>query len=230
MIYVMGDLHGCYEEYAMMLTKLDFGPSDLLYVLGDVVDRGPEPIALLRDMACRANVYPVLGNHEYMALSILKRLSVGAGVDTLPEKYRGRLKSWLSEGGDTTLRGYLALTPDEREDVLDYLGDFALYEEITAGGQGYVLTHGGIEGFEPEKELGEYHARDFISGVPDYEKVYFPEKTLVSSHSPTGTKGRDVGRAFRANGHLGVDCGLVYGGRLCAVCLDDGREYYISKL
>ena len=39
MIYVMSDLHGCFDKYKEMLSLIDFAPRDTLYVLGDVIDR-----------------------------------------------------------------------------------------------------------------------------------------------------------------------------------------------
>ena len=38
MIYVMSDLHGCYDKYERMLKKISFSKDDILYILGDVVD------------------------------------------------------------------------------------------------------------------------------------------------------------------------------------------------
>ena len=76
MKYVIADIHGCYTEYKKLLEKIHFSDKDELYVLGDVVDRGPEPIKVLWDMMARPNVCPVLGNHEYMALTVLRRLNV----------------------------------------------------------------------------------------------------------------------------------------------------------
>ena len=40
MIYVISDLHGCYEEYIKMLELINFNGNDTLYVLGDICDRG----------------------------------------------------------------------------------------------------------------------------------------------------------------------------------------------
>lgn len=40
MIYVVSDIHGCYDKYQELLKKLNLGPDDTLYVLGDVIDRG----------------------------------------------------------------------------------------------------------------------------------------------------------------------------------------------
>lgn len=39
MIYVMSDIHGCYDKYQTMLEVIKFTADDTLYVLGDVPDR-----------------------------------------------------------------------------------------------------------------------------------------------------------------------------------------------
>ena len=67
MIYVMSDIHGCLEKYRSMLEVIELAPEDTLYVLGDVIDRGPDGVGILQDMMGRANVIPVLGNHEFTA-------------------------------------------------------------------------------------------------------------------------------------------------------------------
>ena len=53
MIYVMSDLHGCYDKYMQMLEKIKFNNEDTLYVLGDIVDRGDDGIKILLDMMKR---------------------------------------------------------------------------------------------------------------------------------------------------------------------------------
>ena len=58
MTYVMSDLHGEYEKFLRMLEVIGFTDDDELYILGDVIDRGPESTALLADLSMRANVYP----------------------------------------------------------------------------------------------------------------------------------------------------------------------------
>ena len=76
MIYVMSDIHGEYGKYRRMLEKIRFSDEDALYILGDVVDRGPEPVKLLQDMAVRENVFPIMGNHDAMARRLLEKLLV----------------------------------------------------------------------------------------------------------------------------------------------------------
>ena len=53
MTYVMSDIHGCYDKYQSMLAAIHFAADDTLYVLGDVLDRGPDAFrgAAQRDRA-----------------------------------------------------------------------------------------------------------------------------------------------------------------------------------
>ena len=91
MQYVMSDLHGCYEEYMQALKEINFTDDDILYVDGDVLDRGPEPIRILQDMMMRANVYPLLGNHEFMALQVLRKLGVEITDESIAALQEGRI-------------------------------------------------------------------------------------------------------------------------------------------
>ena len=50
MTYVMSDLHGEYQKYLQMLELISPGNEDVIYILGDIVDRGEEPINLLLDI------------------------------------------------------------------------------------------------------------------------------------------------------------------------------------
>ena len=74
MIYTVSDIHGCYNKYRKLLKKINFGPDDTLYVLGDVIDRGPDGFKILLDMARRSNVINLMGNHEAMAVQALSHI------------------------------------------------------------------------------------------------------------------------------------------------------------
>lgn len=56
MRYIISDIHGCKKEYLKLLDKINFSDADHLYVLGDVLDRGFDPIGVLKDMMNRKNV------------------------------------------------------------------------------------------------------------------------------------------------------------------------------
>lgn len=64
MKYVMSDIHGCYETFLKMLKRIKFSNNDILYILGDVVDRGPEPIQALQYIMNKKNIFMIKGNHE----------------------------------------------------------------------------------------------------------------------------------------------------------------------
>ena len=51
--YCMSDIHGNYEGYQKLLEKIHFSDLDVLYVLGDVVDRGKASMKVLQDMMMR---------------------------------------------------------------------------------------------------------------------------------------------------------------------------------
>ena len=97
MTYVMGDIHGCYEQYAAMLKEIRFSDEDVLYVIGDVIDRGRRSIDVLTDMSMRANVFPILGNHEFMALHLLsKLLADGSGMENVEPEDIAAFRKWMA--------------------------------------------------------------------------------------------------------------------------------------
>ena len=49
MIYTVSDLHGCLEDWQTLLDTIHFSDQDTMFVLGDCVDLGPDPIGLLHD-------------------------------------------------------------------------------------------------------------------------------------------------------------------------------------
>ena len=65
-IYACSDIHGQYRLFKKMLKDIRFSDDDLLYILGDIIDRGPESIPMLQDIMQRDNVMCLLGNHEFM--------------------------------------------------------------------------------------------------------------------------------------------------------------------
>ena len=235
MTYVMSDLHGRYEQYRRMLEVIGFSEADELYILGDVVDRGPEPVRILTDMSMRPNVYPILGNHEYMAEYLLAKLSAEITDDNaeghLTAEDLSALAGWLVDGGQTTLEEFRRLTPDERLGILDYLSEFSPYEELDVNGRRFVLVHGGLplEEFSPERPLWEYDEYELITAHTDYTRRYFPDRYLVTGHVPTGLIDPACGgRIFSRNGHFAIDCGNGGGGALGCLRLEDLAEFYVE--
>ena len=69
MQYVMSDIHGNLENFESVLAQISLRPDDTLYILGDVIDRHPAGIRILRRIMEMPNVKMLLGNHEWMMLT-----------------------------------------------------------------------------------------------------------------------------------------------------------------
>lgn len=227
----MSDIHGCYSQYIDLLEQADFSDEDTLFVLGDVLDKGPEPIRLLQDMSMRPNVIPILGNHEYMAATVLQDMMQEITEETcitlLSPDFMSSYGYWINDGGDKTLKQFLKLKQDEREALMEYLQEFSLYEEVSAGGRDYILVHAGIEPFVEGKPLEEYTLHEFILKSPDISTPYFKDKTVIYGHIPTFTMGKEHdSKIYFGKDKINIDCGAVYGGPLAMYCLDNGKCYY----
>ena len=55
MIYVMSDIHGQKRRFDSVMKQINLQPEDTLYVLGDVIDRNPDGIKLLRQIMAMPN-------------------------------------------------------------------------------------------------------------------------------------------------------------------------------
>lgn len=119
-LYMIGDLQGCDEALGRLLQKIDFSPSrDTLALLGDLVNRGPDSLAVLRRLiALEGAAHCLLGNHD------LHLLAVAHGVR----------KPHRSD----TLDAILA-APD-RGDLLDWLRTRPLALHL----QGWLMVHAGV--------------------------------------------------------------------------------------
>ncbi len=234
MIYVVADIHGCYQEFLELLEKIDFNDEDEMYILGDMMDKGPDPIKLVQDLMMRPNIYPILGNHDYAALTVLRKFNTEITAENVESHLNGEdmmsYMYWLQDGGETTAEQFRKLDPEQREEVLDYLEDCSVYEEVSTGGRDYVLVHAGLNDFDPKKDLDEYSFHDLILHRADYKKQYYEDKYLVTGHTPV-FKIREDGEplVYEANGHIAIDCGCIYGCSLAAYCLDSGKAYYADS-
>ena len=228
----MSDIHGEYDKYMAMLDKISFKDSDNLYVLGDVVDRGKRPIDILQDMMVRFNVFPIIGNHELMALELLKNLSVEITAENyathIDSGLMNNLLDWQMNGGETTIKQFCNLSTDDREYILEYFEEFTPYELLRVGKRKFLLVHSGLGNFSPEKELDDYTLEELTYIRPNYEKNYFNDDNcyIVSGHTPTiAINGKT--EIYKCNNNICIDCGAAFDGKLACLCLDTMEEYYI---
>lgn len=237
MIYVCSDIHGHYDLYLALLERLSLKPSDTLYILGDVIDRGPDGIKILQDMMKRPNVVPILGNHEFTAAVCLPWLLEEVTEQSLAELDGTRwaaMQEWLVNGGGPTLRGLRALTQEQRREILDYIREMELYVEVGVGGKKYVLVHAGLEHYAPDKPLGDYELWDFLFCRPSLDQDYHPNGSLIYGHTPTRLLRQQIGELpsdaiLRRGNQIAMDCGCGFGGSLGCLCLDTLEEIYITR-
>ena len=110
MTYVLSDIHGNKDAFDSILAQINMTEQDHLYILGDVVDRGPDSLELLQRIRKMPNTTLLLGNHEYMMIDRLRHPG-DENIQVL----------WYWNDGGRTEDQYLALNKAEQEELLQYL-------------------------------------------------------------------------------------------------------------
>ena len=233
MTYVISDIHGCYEEFMQLLDKIEFSEQDTLYILGDAMDRGPEPIKTIQEIMSRPNIWYILGNHDFMMWATLKKLAVEVTEDSLSALNTDTMLAyynWMENGGEITAKQFRNLPRDAQVDILDYLEDASIYEVVEANCSRFILVHAGIAGFDPQKSLDDYELDDLLWERADYEREYYPDNNtfLVTGHTPTATIWGEP-LIYTQHNHLAIDCGCVFGGNLAAFCFETEQAVYVSS-
>lgn len=232
MIYTVSDIHGRYDKYRKLLARIGFGSDDILYVLGDVLDRGPDGFKILLDMAQRPNVVCLVGNHEAMAMAALPGLlNVEQGAN---DEAPGAAELWFHNGGERSLMDFLMLDAEQMRTAWSYMRAMPLYREVEAGGRQFVLVHGGLGNFSPGRPLEDYQPRELYWCRPELNTAYYADKLVVLGHTPVQSLrpgARLLGgpaKIIRTASFIDIDCGCVFpGGRLGCLCLDTMEEIYI---
>jgi bis(5'-nucleosyl)-tetraphosphatase (symmetrical) len=101
--YLVGDIQGCDAPLGQLLGEIGFSPSrDILYVLGDLVNRGPDSAAVLRRLMKLGDAARcILGNHDLHLLAVAHGVRPARADDTLDDVLHApdskRLIKWLRQ-------------------------------------------------------------------------------------------------------------------------------------
>lgn len=214
MVYCMSDIHGELDRFHAMLDLINFSSSDTLYILGDVIDRHPSGVDILKMIMDTPNMFMLLGNHEQMCLDTLGPLNTF-----------GSRQLWQGNGGSCTYRELLYVcTPAERKRILRFLGTLPDHLDVDVGPRKFHLVHA-MPSDNPDERIW--------SRPKPNDPPYFKDRIVIVSHTPTCYMSGDHKTPFtiwHGNGLIDIDCG--FGNktelrRLACLRLDDLKEFYI---
>lgn len=122
--YAIGDVQGCHDELKQLLARLHFSADrDQIYFVGDLVNRGPASLQVLRFVHALAdNAIIVLGNHDLHLLAIAHGVRKNRKSDTLEDVLtapdRDKLLEWLL----TRPLAHVHVRDDARTDLMVHAG------------------------------------------------------------------------------------------------------------
>ena len=211
-----------------MLQKIDLKDDDILYVLGDVIDRGPESFEIVFDIMERENVEMFLGNHEHMMLTYLN------GSD---------LESWFYgvNGGRFTYYRYKQFDDKTKNEILNYLlNKTTVIRNLNIHDHRYILSHtsavsDGIDRFTRDYSDDLMKVQNLVwnMSADNVESIIYKPKpeaptTFISGHiiSRRLHSSDDIYIEEYENGYkwIDIDCGCAMGedyGQLSCLAIND---------
>lgn len=228
MIYVMSDIHGNLKNFNSIMEQINLKESDTLYILGDVIDRYPDGIKILRKIMKMPNAKMLLGNHEYMMLN---------AIENDDEINASALELWYCNGGKCTHDYLIGIRKDIRKKIFDYLRSLPLNIDIKVGGQKYKLVHGFPKEYYKDSDL-KYDSEIEFAVWKRLKPYEFTPKDyiLIFGHTPTRKyQNCNPLEVWFGENVIGIDCGsgfpepdflYRFKGRLACIRLDDMMIYY----
>lgn len=216
--YVISDIHGQYDAFIKMMEVIAFVDEDELYIIGDVIDRGPKSMECIKWIMERDNVLTLLGNHELIL------------YDTYIHDAQAVYHS-LTEVRET-------LSEAEQKAVLQWIEDMPECKLIKVGGKQFYLNH--TQAVSPDYFKEELTDRMFpeYSKYENYYNLTIKDIICIHGHIPTMEMRRWNGQPKdssiwknKSGTIIDIDCGAGYpkeGGKLGCLRLNDMKEYYVE--
>lgn len=234
-VWAIGDVHGCYTQFMEILGSPQIAQDDIIILIGDIIDRGPDSLRML-DWAMEnvnngGRYYMIRGNHEQNVIddfnSLLKhremknRLRVTMGDDSIDYKELPicDLKchydfcSYMDKAGKRFV--------GQAEKYICWMNELPLYIRIKlSSGKKYVLAHAWFEGeLMPDGSIRKTISDNDILWYRDInyyhnltEEDYHPMEgeILIHGHTPVpfirGHYGEPASPVFRENS-INIDGG-----------------------
>lgn len=227
MDYCISDIHGYYDLFCRLLEKIKFGGGDKLYVLGDIIDKGPNSIRLAKLLFSMPNVYCIAGNHEYDFLKYYRALM------RQTEDYDLVLRECQNYFTDGNLLDW------ETVDRFDFLPFYAETENFIGVHAGIPVKNGAI------LPVSEATCEQLVYDRRFKDAYVLPQsgKCVLYGHTPVRyLTGRDEILLYpRANARCGspniadyckahLDTGVFLSGVLGCLAVDSCRCFYVKTL
>lgn len=223
--YVMSDIHGEAERFYAMLDKIGFSKSDTLYILGDVIDRGPDGIELLQYIMASRNIELLMGNHEYMCM-----MSLGREPDPV-ERQR-----WNANGNRPTVAAFYQLDRNTQRRLVRFLESLPFHMDIKVNGKRFYLVHG-FPRRDAYDELWGRPGLDEPNPIGDCQLIigHTPVLNLIRGSDARYTYANDLMnrgdhlRICHAPGFIDIDCACGHSlpiRALACLRLEDMEEFY----
>lgn len=213
---IIGDVHGHYDSLITLLDAVAPIGDDMVYFLGDLIDRGPKSAQVVEFV--KQNSYPcLLGNHEQMLLDILNNNN--GKIDSQA------FQAWLYSGGRSTLNSYGK--NGIWSEHIEWMRTLPTYIDL---GDTW-LVHAGVDPRMPiEKQTSDQFCwiRDEFHRMP---KPYFPDKLIITGHTITFTlPGVLPGKIAQGQGWLDIETGAYHpkSGWMTALDITNKLVYQIN--
>jgi bis(5'-nucleosyl)-tetraphosphatase (symmetrical) len=255
--YAIGDVQGCFDELEALLRRVRFGRSDRLWFVGDLVNRGPKSLAVLRFVrSLGERAVTVLGNHDLHLVTQHEGFERPRKDDTLDDVLaapdRRELVDWLRTRPMMHASGTFAMVHAGLLPQWPVKGALALAHEVEAAlaAPNYRDFLANMYGSKPDRWSNELRGWDRL-------RVLVNAMTRMRFATPEGkmdfhAKGTAAPKGFRPwfdlrpreettliCGHwsaLGLklaprlaalDSGCVWGGQLSALRLEDRTLFQV---
>lgn len=224
-LLVISDMHGQIHHFNHLLDKIEFDETkDLLFLLGDYVDRGEDPravVAKARELEKKGAI-ALKGNHE----SMMEKALIGRKPEAVSH--------WAANGGAQTLASYgldirtvynqichhqLEL-PDNLRDDLEWIVHLNIYAQT----EHYIFVHAGVD---PDKNIEETDEDTLLWIREPFFNGYHGDKTVIFGHTPTMNFQPTCDVFFGKNNIIGIDGGCVFGGQLNCLELPSKTTYSV---
>lgn len=223
--YVLSDIHGEADRFHGMLREIQFSEQDILYILGDVVDRGADGIPLLQEIMNTPNMVMILGNHDYMCLRCYS-----------PDVTEAEIRRWGRNGNAPTMESIAKLNSAELDRLLSFINGLPTHIEVCVNGQNFYLVHG-FPGENLHDEVWGRPKPDTSNPLPDCRVIigHTPvicfagdEDAQAAYEQELERRGEHL-RIYYAPGFIDIDCCCGYSikvKRLACLRLEDMAEFY----